>query len=442
MLNNPELKRHFWLELTPHNLILPPILLVVMFFMILNYFPKPENTAYLAATFIFSIVTVIWGSYLAYKSMATELRNKTWDNQRMSAISPMKLVVGKLIGATIIPWYVGVPCLLTMLYFHHETTLYSVLNLFFIALLSQAVAFIAGLMAARSNVSNESRGIWVKFILVYLFASYFLPSIVGKRNQQINWYGLDYEIVRFTLVSMILILLWAWVAAYRNMQSVLQIKLRPWAMITFIIFLTVYFLGFSTRGLNNMASLTLPYVIIAGLIALPFAYIGAFYEKRSSAEIRRFLHAWQSKSKTAALQETPYFIAVIVFAAACLVLTHVLFVMIDFAISRDWTGNATWLGLTCFILMLRDIGLLFYFSFGKSPEKAVSKTLFYLVMLYIAFPLLMVKTNLSVLFFPLANKGFDANFASAGIALVHFMIVGVLLFSQYQASNKRLVAAK
>src|SRR5690606_10106396 len=50
----------------------------------------------------------VLGTYQASMAFREEIRNNTWDFQRMSSIGPWQLAGGKFLGVTSYAWYVGI----------------------------------------------------------------------------------------------------------------------------------------------------------------------------------------------------------------------------------------------------------------------------------------------------------------------------------------------
>jgi len=71
-------------------------------------YADPINTT---TTVIYYLLTLVWGTRLAGDALINEIRDHTWDQQRMTSISPWSMAWGKLFGITIYVWYGAVICL-------------------------------------------------------------------------------------------------------------------------------------------------------------------------------------------------------------------------------------------------------------------------------------------------------------------------------------------
>ena len=439
MMNNPEFKRNIWLELSLHRLIAAPVLLGLIFFVAMqnNSGAAISNTI---AKSIFVIATILWGSQLAFSSVSDELQNRTWDNQRLSALPPFKLVWGKLFGATAFAWYIGLPCLVMMLFTsqanlgvsqYQPSELQIIVGLVLGALLTHALAFTSALIAAKNNVQIP-RGL--NLLIIFVLLPGFGQMIYASNNATQSWYGHDFTHHGFVNASLVIFAAWAWLASYRVMQAALQIKVKPWAMLAFVLFSAFYVLGFYNNfNLGNFASLTF-------IICLLMVYLGALTEKRDLVSARRCINAWLSKTPKNALKETPYFVVLTLFSLVALGITlfntPASFTSFEQSVLKG--QSFALVGLVLILLMLRDIGLLYYFSLSKKPQRAVMTTFFYLMVLYVLLPLLLPKT-VSFIAQPLMSLSQPSGVSGALIlAFLHLLVVSGALYKQQIAMNQSL----
>jgi hypothetical protein len=108
-LRNPELRRYAWLELSTHRLVALPLVLAIIFFVADQM--KGAMAVASAAVFIYVLLIAMWGGHKAAEAMLDEINDNTWDYQRLSALSPDSLAIGKLVGSTLYTWYGGLLCL-------------------------------------------------------------------------------------------------------------------------------------------------------------------------------------------------------------------------------------------------------------------------------------------------------------------------------------------
>lgn len=84
---NPELLRNLWLEATPFRLAQIVGLLVVVL-ALASAAPQNIMTPQGAATTLYWFFVVLWGTRNAALSVVGEIRERTWDGQKLSAIGP------------------------------------------------------------------------------------------------------------------------------------------------------------------------------------------------------------------------------------------------------------------------------------------------------------------------------------------------------------------
>ena len=109
---NPEFIRNLWMEITPYRLIMMPSVIGAIFLIVflINDRVLDASTAK-ASAIMYAAIVLVWGSRVASESVIQEINARTWDNQRMSALGPLALSIGKLFGATIHIWYGGLICM-------------------------------------------------------------------------------------------------------------------------------------------------------------------------------------------------------------------------------------------------------------------------------------------------------------------------------------------
>jgi hypothetical protein len=100
---NPEFQRNLWLEMSPSRALLMPLVIALIFAVFsLNEGLKGVGGA---AAIIFFVVAIVWGPFKAARTVTDDVRDRTWDGQRMSSLSPAAMTLGKLFGSTIYCWY-------------------------------------------------------------------------------------------------------------------------------------------------------------------------------------------------------------------------------------------------------------------------------------------------------------------------------------------------
>ena len=110
---NPEFKRNLWLEMSPSRLAIMPGVLALIGLLVYVLNPDdPQRSLFVAFSVLFVGLTVGWGSLLVVSSINNEVSERTWDQQRLSALSPWDMAWGKLFGSAAYAWYGGLLCAL------------------------------------------------------------------------------------------------------------------------------------------------------------------------------------------------------------------------------------------------------------------------------------------------------------------------------------------
>ena len=107
---NPELRRNLWLELSMHRLVAMPVVLVLVLALISARSSDPWPAVFDAALWILVLVLHLWGGRNAAEAVTEEVRDRTWDWQRLSSLVPWQMTWGKLFGATAYSWYGAAWC--------------------------------------------------------------------------------------------------------------------------------------------------------------------------------------------------------------------------------------------------------------------------------------------------------------------------------------------
>ena len=144
---NPEFPRNVWVELTPRRLILMVVLLTLAFFAA-AVAGGTEYTPASTAQLLYYAIVVVWGSRNAALAVVGEIRDRTWDMQLLSSITPGAMTWGKLFGSTIYNWFGGAICLAVMLvekaaHAGPVTALFDLIYFVAVGVISQAAAFLA-----------------------------------------------------------------------------------------------------------------------------------------------------------------------------------------------------------------------------------------------------------------------------------------------------------
>ena len=239
---NPEFKRNLWLQFSLHRLIAMQeqqravgagaILGLVFFTLSLANDNWPGGVPLdSVALILFAGIVCLWGTRNASNTVIDEVRDKTWDQQRMSALDPWTMTWGKLFGATAFNWYGGILCLVVFaiaaLVREHSMTLSSGLTLVALGILMHAATIALNLHLMRSDMRAVQRGgiAWAVVLIAVMFA----PPFRAAPDASVFWWGQSFAYSSFLLASTVFFAAVAVFAAWRSMNSALQITTIPWA---------------------------------------------------------------------------------------------------------------------------------------------------------------------------------------------------------------------
>ncbi len=256
---NPEFTRNLWLELSPRRLATMPVILALIFFaagLSGGSLYRPEAVAVV----LYYFIVVIWGARNAALSVVGEIRERTWDLQRLSSLGAADMTWGKLFGATAYNWYGGAICLAVILAygFTHNDPVSVLIDLVYylaIGVIAQAAALLASLIAVRRRQSHTRLEIFF-YQLAGLIAALGViwvwdaadpkGSILTRKPPAdfIPWWGHGFDARPFLLVSLAIFAAWTLVACYRTMRLELQMRNGPLVWLGFLVFIGIYVAGF------------------------------------------------------------------------------------------------------------------------------------------------------------------------------------------------------
>ncbi len=207
------------------------------------------------------------GTRNAATAVVGEIRDRTWDMQLLSAITPGAMMWGKLFGATIYNWFGGAICLGVLLSdtLVHKSAPQAAIDLVYyiaIGIISQAAAFLASLVAVRRRQSHSRLDVFVYQVigLIAGVAVYSIWSIADPAGSILThkpasdfviWWGRSFDTRGFLLVSLAIFTAWTLVGCYREMRLELKMRNGPLVWLAFLVFIGVYVAGFDAWLSND-----------------------------------------------------------------------------------------------------------------------------------------------------------------------------------------------
>lgn len=111
MLSNPELTRNLWIECAPLKLAAATAAPALVLILSATDRGWPKDL-FVSAHYLLLLAVAFWGARKAADAVARELRERTWDQQRLSGLNPTAMTIGKAFGAPSAVWALIGVCLI------------------------------------------------------------------------------------------------------------------------------------------------------------------------------------------------------------------------------------------------------------------------------------------------------------------------------------------
>lgn len=376
---NPEFQRNLWLEAGPRRLAWTGVVLAAIYGAVLLLArDHPFSALGIAGAAVFVAAALIWGARAAGGAVAEEVRQRTWDFQRLSALTPWEMTWGKLFGASSLSWLAGGTGLaLTLIWSfadgHPERAVQWLIGGLSLAVLLQAGSMAGALVNVR-RARAEGRVPNFRFTLGGIVGLMFVIGAVqrafptqgqglggpfgwltGARGD-FHWWGLPVAADWFATISLAAFAGWALVAAWRLMRLELQMENGPWYWPGFVLFAGVWAAGMiDTGGTARFA--------VAGAVFAICAYLGAFADPADRVRLRQFMDALRRWDIKAMLPTTPLVVAPLKLSV---------YAVVGIAIAPLFGEGAepsAVLALAALAFLLRDLAIVAYFRFGPRPGR-------------------------------------------------------------------------
>ncbi len=391
---NPEFRRQLWLGFSSTRLALLPMLLLACF--AAAYLTGKDNAAsVLAITGSALFAVLVWGmgTLAAGTSVMEEVSDRTWDQQRMSAMQPWAMTWGKLGGASAYGWYGGALCLLIAVPAAlmsgkgnglGDKVVQTVFSAVLFGLFLQALLVAVNLQLVKSGSTTSRRGsVWALVALLFWGVT---PLIGISRELSVTWWGQPFNNFNFGLVSMALFTACALVAAWRSMAEVLAVRQLPWGWPALAILITVYVSGFAPTH----ATATFGAVGLVTCAALTF--FALLTEPQPRPLWQRVVTRLGGGQWRAALLQLPRWPTTLLLAVPFALIASV---SLSQPNATPWPAAEQIMlyPITFVLLMVRDCALALFFAFAVKNKRAVAAFLLLMLALYGVLPWLVAATG-------------------------------------------------
>lgn len=401
---NPELQRRIWTDVTPRRLGFLAIVLAVVL-AVAWALPHPDDkvaTVARTAAAIFFVLTVLWGGRNAGEAISADIRDRTWDLQRMSALSASSMAFGKFVGATLFVWIGALACVAVMAAAPATDLLDIAIapegplpQLFALwrqvgsALLAQVAAFVAAILAMRRGVSGVRWSLVVSVgaaLAVWSllqaatsgFAAFrFDESGVLEGWSTSVWWGLDITVALFVSAIIVVYILLGALAAVRLIRRDMLERGDGLFLGIVAVITGVLFGGFAHEGSDTSNGLAAG-IGLAAAIVIAIAWVAAIIEPKDPRRTARTAALFRGGRIAEAVVTAPAFVVPLLAGALALVV----FIVVGAAQGLEVAVLA--LPVCVLFFAIRDIALILGFCAGERPDKGEFPALVVLALSYVA----------------------------------------------------------
>ena len=397
---NPEFRRQLRLELSPSRLVLMPAVLLLMVasvFMLER--SEPLLYVYGGALSIMALLAACVGTFTALSSINDEINERTWDQQRMSAMGPWRMAWGKLLGGPSYAWYGALLCaaaaLLCGLLLGRSG---KALHLVTLCILGTATLHSA-LMASRLYGMDPSkpvgnRSTWGLVVMLFALLQAVGGLVAGvdgllQDQSTARWWGIGMAPSALLVLLAVLGLLLGLLALWRAMAMQLSVPTTPWAWALGNAAACLIALGLLPSGTAR--------AITAILLLMLSTLYAAVLEGQVAQRWRTVIYSLRHGQWRRMWQNMPLWPITWCMGFAVLLPAYVVW-------NADPLGGRDQLGpfmLMVLLHALRDCGIFLFFALRGSNRSPLGMTLLVLFLLSGLLPAMLWSTGLAPLFEPL-----------------------------------------
>jgi hypothetical protein len=407
---NPEFDRNLWLEAAPRRIVGLAVVLTLIYggaVMLTNSADPSATIAALgvAGAAVFAASGLAWAAWAAGGSILDEIRGRTWEFQRLSALTPWEMTWGKLFGAGALAWLSALTGLMAIAVANANLhgpgyAVELVILLIGLAVFVQACAMGAALIGVRkARAENRTAtggavvlGVFGGLILLSMFGASLpigamrgpggVPLSLGD-GPPVRWWGQLYPSLAFTSASVCVFAGWALTGAWRLMRLELQMRNSPWVWVGFLLFAAIWRAGLApAAGGAGVQAMT------AALVFIAAAYICAFVEPADAVKLRRFMATIRSGALLAAVDLAPAALFAVKLAGVAVIVYCLLpppFTVVSplpGALPPGLFLPTAFGALAALAFMVRDLGVITLFRFGPRAGRGDLTAVIALALLY------------------------------------------------------------
>ncbi|MCH9758460.1 MAG: hypothetical protein K0U19_05055 [Proteobacteria bacterium] len=360
---NAELSRLLRCELNWKRLFFVPLTaLLILYWNIDN--ADNDNTGHY---FWFMLFAGGWGSFSIIWDIKETLNNRTWYWQLILPLSPLQLLLGRLLGTLVLPWFAGLLVLLPAL--PSRVALETIL----LAFLANCVAFFLALITVRDDKADMLIPAFLT-VAVLMIAPAISTSVNGV---DIVWHIWIIPQPLFISLTYIAYSAWALVGCYQLLAHAKQYPPRPLLFLLFLIFHLIYGTGFTHNHsifLSPFSDFSL-YLFFIWVLLASALYLNIFLCGKKGL----LLLLDNIKQRLVWRQYLPSWV---------LLLALLLITTLIFCASVAGT-NVMWIILAWTLLTVRDVTILLLFALRPGSRFPEGITAIVLLVLYVFLPYLL-----------------------------------------------------
>jgi len=318
MFVNPELQRYCWSEFSPARMVTPLILIALCGWILLA--SEAEETA--VNTLLLSAHILLWWVAPLTVSLAVneEVRGNTWDQIRLSALSPWSITWGKMLGCGLYWHYAGLACLLgaagfVMVFFSDKWLEFGwqVFILLAYGVFLGTSCFLLGTLRAI-RLDNQPKSHWIG-VGVLPLVLILLCSFSADRDYFYSWVdsgGANAGIYTPETIwngHLFILSAWALFAAWRVISRLVNQHQIPWAMVAFALYLPFWMWNNSMPGEFALDSVVAEYLRLCITATVPLIYIMLVIDPPTGIAVRRWFNASRQPGLRLVLKSTPAWVS-------------------------------------------------------------------------------------------------------------------------------------